>query len=180
MLFKYFPFRKELNFLSLHLIRLKRQIVEASQSISSVVACAASLQAPPPPPPTSSSSSSNNSIIKRPLPMSIPLPSDFSSASSSSASPLSMSSKNPAHRFDAASFLHSNFYELAAVAAAHAAAQAAAFHNNTTAQNKPTMAQPSANDNSEQNPSLTSAATATSSYPTFQDFATSLATQAAV
>ena len=121
-------------------------------------------------------------MIKRPLPMSIPLPSDFSSASSSSTSPLSMSSKNPAHRFDAASFLHSNFYELAAVAAAHAAAQAAAFHNNNTAQNKSMMAQPSANDSSEQNLPLTpsSSATATSSYPTFQDFATSLATQAAV
>jgi len=158
--------------------RLKRQIVEASQSISSVVACAASLQAQqPPPPPTlvPSSSSSNNSMIKRPLPMSIPLPSDFSSASSSSTSPLSISSKNPQHRFDAASFLHSNFYELAAVAAAHAAAQAAAYHNNTN--NKLTGPQNNVNENSEQNPSLT---TATNSYSTFQDFASSLATQAAV
>jgi hypothetical protein len=155
--------------------RLKRQIVEASQSISSVVACAASLQAQPPPALVPSSSSSNNSMIKRPLPMSIPLPSDFSSASSSSTSPLSISSKNPQHRFDAASFLHSNFYELAAVAAAHAAAQAAAYHNNTN--NKSIGPQNSVNENSEQNPSLT---TATNSYSTFQDFATSLATQAAV
>jgi len=105
--------------------------------------------------------------------MSIPLPSDFSSASSSSTSPLSISSKNPQHRFDAASFLHSNFYELAAVAAAHAAAQAAAFHNTTN--NKSTVAQTSVNENSEQNPS-----TSTNSYSTFQDFATSLTTQAAV
>ena len=102
-------------------------------------------------------------MIKRPLPMSIPLPSDFSSASSSSTSPLSISSKNVQHRFDAASFLHSNFYELAAVAAAHAAAQAAAFHN------KSTVAQTSSvNGNSEQN------------HSTFQDFANSLTTQATV
>jgi hypothetical protein len=105
--------------------------------------------------------------------MSIPLPSDFSSASSSSTSPLSISSKNPQHRFDAASFLHSNFYELAAAAAAHAAAQAAAFHN-TTNNNKSTVAQTSVNENSEQNSSTTN------SYSTFQDFATSLTTQAAV
>ena len=108
--------------------------------------------------------------------MSIPLPSDFSSASSSSTSPLSLSSKNPQHRFDAASFLHSNFYELAAVAAAHAAAQAAAFHN--TANNKPQITQNNITENSEPNPSSTLAAT--NSYPTFQDFANSLATQAAV
>jgi len=104
--------------------------------------------------------------------MSIPLPSDFSSASSSSTSPLSISSKNPQHRFDAASFLHSNFYELAAVAAAHAAAQAAAYHNNTN--HKSTGPQNSVNENSEQNSSTTN------SYSTFQDFATSLTTQAAV
>jgi hypothetical protein len=108
--------------------------------------------------------------------MSIPLPSDFSSTSSSSTSPLSISSKNPQHRFDAASFLHSNFYELAAVAAAHAAAQAAAFHNNTN--NKSAVPQTSVNGNSEQNPSSTS--TTTNSYSTFQDFATSLTSQAAV
>jgi hypothetical protein len=108
--------------------------------------------------------------------MSIPLPSDFSSASSSSTSPLSISSKNPPHRFDAASFLHSNFYELAAVAAAHAAAQAAAFHNTTN--NKSTVAQTNVNENSEQNPSSTT--TTSNSYSTFQDFATSFTTQAAV
>ena len=114
--------------------------------------------------------------------MSIPLPSDFSSASSSSTSPLSISSKTPAHRFDAASFLPTNFYELAAVAAAHAAAQAAAFHN-AAATNKSLMtAANNANDNSEQSSSssTTTATTTNNSYPTFQDFATSLATQAAV
>jgi hypothetical protein len=104
----------------------------------------------------------------------MPLPSDFSSASSSSTSPLSISSKNAQHRFDAASFLHSNFYELAAVAVAHAAAQAAAFHN--TINNKSTVTQNSVNENSEPN----SSSTTTNSYPTFQDFATSLATQTAI
>jgi hypothetical protein len=74
---------------------LKRQIVEASQSINSVVA---SLQTP----------SSNNSIIKHQL----SLPSDYSSSPSSKQH----------HRFDP-----SSFYELATLAAAHAAA---AFHNN--------------------------------------------------
>jgi hypothetical protein len=112
-------------------------------------------------------------MIKRPLPMSMPLPSDFSSASSSSTSPLSLSSKNPQHRFDAASFLHSNFYELAAVAAAHAAAQAAAYHNNTN--NKATLTQINVNENSEQKTTST-----TNPYSTFQDFATSLAAQTAV
>ncbi|CAF2567936.1 unnamed protein product [Rotaria sp. Silwood2] len=58
--------------------KLKRQIVEASQSINSVVA---SLQTP--------SSSSNNSMIKHPL----TLPSDFSSSSSKQH-----------HRFDPTSF----------------------------------------------------------------------------
>jgi len=86
---------------------LKRQIFEASQSINSVVA---SLQTP--------SSSSNNSLIKHPLPLS----SDFSSSSSSS--------KQQHHRFDPQSF-----YELASLAAAHAAA---AFHNNK-AQNSQTF-----------------------------------------
>jgi hypothetical protein len=81
---------------------LKRQIVEASQSINSVVA---SLQTP--------SSSSNNSIIKH----SLPLPSDFSSSPSSKQH----------HRFDPTSF-----YELATLAAAHAAA---AFHNNKSQNN---------------------------------------------
>jgi hypothetical protein len=95
-------------------------------------------------------------MIKRPLPMSIPLPSDFSSASSSSTSPLSISSKNPQHRFDAASFLHSNFYD--------------------NPNNKSTVTQNSVNENSEQN----SSSTTTNSYSTFQDFATSLATQTAV
>ena len=87
---------------ALVICRLKRQIFEASQSINSVVA---SFQTP--------SSSSTNSIIKHPL----SLPSDFSSSSSSSSS-----SKQHHHRFDPASF-----YELATLAAAHAAA---AFHNN--------------------------------------------------
>ncbi|CAF0986461.1 unnamed protein product [Adineta steineri] len=75
--------------------KLKRQIVEASQSINSVVA---SLQTP------SSTSSSNHTLS---------LPSDFSSSSSS---------KQHHRHFDPASF-----YELATLAAAHAAA---AFHNN--------------------------------------------------
>ena len=88
------------------LSRLKRQIFEASQSINSVVAA---LQTP-----SSSSSSSNNSIIKHPL----SIPSDFSSSPSSS-SPVS---SKVHHRFDPASF-----YELASLAAAHAAA---AFHHN--------------------------------------------------
>ena len=89
--------------------RLKRQIVEASQSINSVVA---SMQVPS----SSSPSSSNTALLKH----SLQLPSDFSSSASSSISPLSGSSK-PHHRFDATSF-----YELATLAAAHAAA--AAFH----------------------------------------------------
>ncbi len=96
--------------------RLKRQIVEASQSINSVVA---SLQTP------SSSSSSNSHTL--------PLTSDFSSSSSSKQ-----------HRH----FDPTSFYELATLAAAHAAA---AYHNNK-AQNS----------------------------TTFQDFANSLTTQAAV
>lgn len=115
------------------LFRLKRQIVEASQSINSVVA---SLQAP-----SSSSSSSNNALLKH----SLPLPSDFSSSASSSISPLSLSSKAH-HRFDAASF-----YELATLAAAHAAA-AAAFHTSK----------------------------APNSNTTYQDFANALSTQTAV
>ena len=107
------------------------------------------------------------------------MPSDFSSASSS---PLSISSKNPHPRFDTASFLHSNFYELAAVAAAHAAAQAAAYHNTNTptalaANNRGTGTQISVNEASEQGSSI---ASATNPYPTFQDFANALATQTAV
>ncbi|CAF1307008.1 unnamed protein product [Rotaria magnacalcarata] len=84
--------------------KLKRQIVEASQSLNSVVA---SLQTPP--------SSSNNSIIKHRL----VLPSDYSSSSSSSS--------KQHHRFDPTSF-----YELATLAAAHAAA---AFHNHKAQSN---------------------------------------------
>lgn len=94
---------------ALVICRLKRQIFEASQSINSVVA---SFQTP--------SSSSTNSIIKHPL----SLPSDFSSSSSSS------SSSKQHHRFDPASF-----YELATLAAAHAAV---AFHNNKN-QHSPTF-----------------------------------------
>ncbi|CAF1452539.1 unnamed protein product, partial [Adineta ricciae] len=78
--------------------KLKRQIVEASQSINSVVA---SLQAPTP-------SSSNHTLS---------LPSDFSSSSPT---------KQTRRHFDPASF-----YELATLAAAHAAA---AFHNNHKSQ----------------------------------------------
>ena len=120
-------------------------------------------------------------MIKRPLPMSIPLPSDFSSASSST-SPLSISSKNVQHRFDPTSFLHSNFYELAAVAAAHAAAQAAAYHNNS---NKSTVVLNNTNENFEHNLSTistttTTTTTTTNSYSTVQDLASSRTTQAAV
>jgi hypothetical protein len=117
--------------------------------------------------------------------MSMPLPGDFSSASSSSTSPLSISSKSQQQRFDAASFLHSNFYEFAAAAAAHAAAQAAAFHSQTNLSStastatinhsKATVTPISVNESSD-----SKALTTSNTYSTFQDFASSLATQAAV